>query len=378
MTNLEGVALLSSDRGATWQQARIEPRATGIALATVPWPAGPDRGSVFLSGYRIGPDLLSGIFASSRCPAGPWWSTADGGRSWHAMAARVPLPPTSVIDNRIPKIVVADATGTLVTAADDAGGPLALLRSTDSGASWSRQAIAGLRDIGSIVADGRGWLALTGWPRRERAVILWSDNSGATWTESAISTGGRFPFGASKPLRLYRSPAGALVAFNGSTERGHSWFFSSVDQGRSWTYAQGFNRVGMVAGIGPGLDGGLVAVTDWGRVLRGDHRGTQWSMAEASIPVAGGRQISNVVFAPTGVIVAAHYRGVLHRSPDGGRSWHRVDSGLPDRQYALNAHCVGPDGLIVVAGSGGMLTRSIDNGTTWQPGRIAATTNEPR
>jgi photosystem II stability/assembly factor-like uncharacterized protein len=90
--------------------------------------------------------------------------------------------------------------------------------------------------------------------------------------------------------------------------------------------------------------------------------------------VRDGHEISHVVFAPTGVIVAAHYRGTLHRSTDDGRSWQRVDSGLPDRQHVLDTHCTGPDGLIVVAGSGGMLTRSLDGGATWQPGRVVTTT----
>jgi photosystem II stability/assembly factor-like uncharacterized protein len=377
--NLEGVALRSTDRGATWQPASIEPRATGIALATVSWPAGPERGSVFLSGYRIGASLVSAI-ASRRYAAGPWWSTTDGGRSWRAVSARMPLPPTTDIGLTIPEIFLADATGTLITAADDGGRPLALLRSTDSGASWSRQSIAGLTHFGSIVVDGRGWLALTGRSTREVGLIIRSEDSGATWTESAISMGSLSTIQVPKALKLYRSPAGALVAFNSDTlgkGRSHAWFFSSVDRGRSWSFVRGFGHVGRVVGIGPDPHGGLIAVTEGGRVLLGDGQGIQWSMAEGSIQVVGGQEISAVVFAPTGVIVAAHYRGALHRSTDGGRSWQQVDSGLPDRQFVLDAYCVGPDGLIVVAGSGGMLTRSVDGGATWQPGRVAATTHEP-
>lgn len=379
-TRLEGVALLSGDRGATWQPASIEPRAIGIALATVPLPAGPEMGSVFLSGYRVGATLVSGI-ASSRYEAGPWWATADGGRSWHAVAPRMPLPPATDIGLTIPTIVVADERGTLVTAADDGGGPLALLRSIDGGATWSRQSIAGLTHFGSIVSDGRGWLALSGRSTRAAGIILWSDDSGATWTESEISMGRLSPIRAPEALKLYRGPGGALVAFNSDAlgkGRSLAWLFSSADRGRSWRFVQGFNHVGRVVGIGSAPDGRLIAVTEWGRVLRGDQFGTRWSAAESSIDVQDGQEITDVVFAPSGVMIAVHYRGVLHRSTDGGRSWQPVDSRLPDRQYVLNAHCIGQEGLIVIAGSGGMLTRSLDDGATWQPGRVATTRNQPR
>lgn len=380
MTRLEGVALLSVDHGATWQPASIEPRAIGISLATVPWPAGMERESLFLSGYRIGASIASAV-VSSRYAAGPWWSTADGGRSWYAVAPRMPLPPTTDIGLTIPTIVVADAKGTLVTAADDGRGPLALLRSIDGGATWSRQSIAGLTHFGSIVTDGRGWLALTGRSTRGAGFILWSDDSGATWTESEISTGSQSPIRVPEALKLYRGPGGALVAFNSDAlgkGRSHAWLFSSTDEGRSWRFVQGFERAGRVIGIGSAPDGRLIAVTEWGRVLRGDQLGTRWLPAESSIDVKDGQEITGVIFAPRGVMIAVHYRGVLHRSTDGGRSWKPVDSRLPDRQYALNANCVGQDGLIVIAGSGGMLARSLDAGATWQPGRIAATTNQPR
>jgi photosystem II stability/assembly factor-like uncharacterized protein len=372
LTSLEGVVLYSSDRGSTWLQAAIEPRAVGISLSTVEWPAGPGKGSTFVSGYRVGENLLSGISRSSY-PPGPWWSSADGGRSWRSTTVRMPLPPTSDIGLGLPQPVVGDAAGAVVVAAGDGGGSLAVLRSTDGGKTWQRQSLSRLGHYGSIVSDGLGSLALSGRSRHDAGVVYWSADSGATWSESEISTGGRFPFKAPAALRLYRSPTGALIAFNNDSlgkGRSPAWIFASADDGRSWSFAQAFGRVGRIVGIGIDGEGRIVAVTEWGHVLLGDKKGTTWALAEAVIPVKPSTAVSQVIFGPDGVALAAQYRGGIFRSTDGGRTWRRVDSGLPDRQFDLNRHCIDGMGLVVVAGGGGMLTRSTDWGATWQPGRI--------
>ena len=368
---LEGVALHSSDRGSTWTQGTIEPRALGVALSALEWPAGPEMGMPLLTGFRVGANLLSGI--RSAYPPGPWWSSADGGRSWHASPARMPLPPTSDIGLGIPALFVVDAAGTVIAAADDRGGPLAVLRSTDGGATWQRQSLEKLTHYGSIISDGVGRVALSGRSRGEAGVIYWSADSGATWSESKISTGGEFPFKAPAALRLYRSPAGSLIAFNGDSlgkGRSPTWLFSSTDDGRSWSFVRGFDGVGRIVGIGAARNGRIVAVTEWGKVLVGDEGAATWTLAEGAIPVKQSTSVSQAIFGPGGVVLAVQYRGGIFRSIDGGQTWGRVDSGLPDRQFDLNRHCVDGKGLVIVAGSGGMLTRSDDWGATWRPGRI--------
>ena len=91
------------------------------------------------------------------------------------------------------------------------------------------------------------------------------------------------------------------------------------------------------------------------------------SLAEDEIIYA---DFSEIRFDDLARSMGAHGERVSH--PDQlGPALHRcVDSGLPDRQFDLNRHCIDGMGLIVVAGSGGMLTRSTDWGATWQPGRI--------
>jgi photosystem II stability/assembly factor-like uncharacterized protein len=371
LTDLEGVVLYSSDRGTTWLQAAIEPRAVGVSLSTVVWPAGPEKGSTFLSGFRVGENLLSGMRSSY--PPGPWWSSADGGRSWRSTTVRMPLPPTSDIGLGIPEPVVADAAGTVVAAAADRGGPLAMLRSTDGGRTWHRQSFSRLGHYGSIVSDGLGRVALSGRSRHDAGVIYWSADAGATWSESNISTDGKFPFRAPAALRLYRSPAGTLIAFNNDRlgkGRSPALIFSSANNGRSWSFVQGFAKVGRIVGLGIDREGRIVAVTEWGRVLLGDEKGTTWVLSEGAIPVELSTAVSQVIFGPDGVALAVQYRGGIFRSTDGGQTWGRVDSGLPDRQFDLNRHCIDGMGLVVVAGGGGMLARSTDWGATWQPGRI--------
>ena len=372
LSSLEGVTFYSSDRGASWRQALLRPPAYGVPLSVVALHRGQEIGQLYLSGYRQGPHALSGILRWSTEP-GPWWSTSDGGRSWHEDVPKLPLPPTSVIFDRMPEIVAADRAGTLVAAVDDSSGALALLRSTDGGASWTRQSFPALGHYGAIASDGNGRVILTGRSRQDRGVIYWSVDAGATWSEGAMASKDAFPFKLPAALRLYRSPAGALLAFNNDPlgkGRSPAWIFVSTDGGRSWRFVGRFERVGQIVGIAGDGAGRIVAITAWGGVLLSDNGGIDWR--QGAIPGVTKTELgaSNVIFSPDGVVVATLDRGTIIRSSDRGETWRVVDSQLPDRQFVLGTSCQDGKGWIVVAGSGGMLSRSIDWGLTWQRGYV--------
>lgn len=371
LSNLQGVALHSSDAGASWRQAQLQPPAHGVPLSIVAMGRDQEIGKVYLSGYRQGQHALSGTLRQHTDP-GPWWSTSDGGRSWHEAAPRLPIPPTSVIFDRMPEIVAADAAGTLVTAVNDRGG-IALLRSTDGGSNWTSQPFSGLRHYGSIVSDGRGHLVFTGRSKRDHGVIYWSGDAGATWSESEFASWGAFPFALPSALRLYRSPVGSMIAFNNDAigkGRSPTWFFVSTDAGQSWKFVRGFERLGQVVGIAGDATGRIVAVTAWGSVLLSDNGGRDWR--QGAIPDVTQTELgaSNVIIAPEGRVVATLDRATIIRSEDRGQTWQVVDSQLPDRQFVLGTSCQDGKGLIVVGGSGGMLSRSLDWGLSWQRGQL--------
>lgn len=374
LSNLEGVAFYSRDGGASWRQASLQPPAYGVPLSIVALRSGQEIDQIHLSGYRHGQHALSGILRQSTDP-GPWWSTSDGGRSWHEQAPKLPLPATSVIFDRMPEIVAADQAGTLVTAVDDRG-RIVVLRSTDGGENWIRQSFPGLAHYGSIVSDGKGRLILTGRSNGDRGVIYRSVDAGATWSEGEFASRNAFPFALPRALRLYQSPVGSLIAFNNDAigkGKSPAWLFVSTDGGQSWRFVRSFERLGQVVGIAGDGTGRIVAVTAWGSVLISDNGGLNWRQGASPNIAKTELSVSNVIVAQDGRVVATLDRATIIRSDDQGETWRVVDSQLPDRQFVLGTYCQDGKGSIVVAGSGGMLSRSIDWGLTWQRGYVVGT-----
>lgn len=377
VTDLEGVALYSLDRGATWHRAPVEPAAEGIPLSllVLPTDGGPDR--IGLSGYRFGRNVLSAALKFTYEP-GPWWATSDAGRSWHRRDPQLPLPPTTVMDAQMPVVERVDTKGTLLTTVDDRGSALAVLRSTDGGRTWDRQSLPALNHYGSLVSDGSGLVVLTGRSTRDLGLIYRSADSGSTWVESRFvpRPGDARTWPPPKALRLYRSAAGSLIAYNNDhLGKGSSpaLLYRSIDEGRTWTYAYGFGRVGRILAIAGDRQGHIVAITELGKVLRSDDGGATWRQGVNPVVARTELGASNVVFSDDGVVLATLDRTTFMRSTDAGVTWRAVDSRLPDRQVVLDAFCTDGKGLIVIAGSGGMLTRSTDGGATWQRGQEAGT-----
>lgn len=173
-------------------------------------------------------------------------------------------------------------------------------------------------------------------------------------------------------LRLYRTPSGALIAYNNDElhrSRYRTVISQSVDGGRTWGPARTFPGLGRIVGTAGDAKGRVVAITSRGVVLHSKDDGGLWRVVHSAKP--GTRvESSNVILSNDGAALATLDRGYFFRSADGGETWQAVDSRLPDRQYVLDAHCTDGEGLIVVGGSGGMVTRSTDWGATWQRGRL--------
>jgi photosystem II stability/assembly factor-like uncharacterized protein len=170
--------------------------------------------------------------------------------------------------------------------------------------------------------------------------------------------------------------------------------YKSEDGGRSWTNvglknSEHIGRIVIdpkdsdtvwVAAQGPlwapGGDRGLFKTTDGGRT---------WTQP---LKISENTGVTDVVVDPRNpdVVVAAAYQRrrsfftlidggpecAIHRSTDGGKTWKKVNSGLPDEELGrigLAISPVNPDVLYAVveaANSKGGIFRSTDNGVTWE------------
>jgi photosystem II stability/assembly factor-like uncharacterized protein len=270
--------------------------------------------------------------------------------------------------------------------------------------SFTADTFAGLRarSIGPAVTSGRV-MTIAVDPANTSVIYIgaasggvWKTvNGGASW-QPVFDTQGSFSIGW-----VTIDPRHSNVVWVGTGERNSQrsvaygdGIYKSENGGRSWTNlglksSEHIGRVVVdpkdsntvyVAAQGPlwapGGDRGLYKTTDGG---------TTWT---AVLKISENTGVTDVVIDPRNpqVIVAASYQrrrhfftminggpeSAIHRSTDGGKTWTRVNTGLPDVELGrigLAISPVDPDVLYanVEAASGkGGIFRSDDNGVTWQ------------
>ena len=219
-----GHILVSADRGASWEQARVPTRALLTALhmhdERIGWAVGHD--AVILR-------------------------TEDGGATW-AMVHRAPEEERPLLD-----VWFRDARSGFAVGAYGY-----FLATGDGGATWTSRAIS--EDdfhLNAVVPAGDGRLFLAA----EAGIVYRSDDGGASWRELPSPYAGSW-FGG---LAL---GADRVLLFG---LRGH--LFLSEDAGSSWTRIEtgtnatltGAARLPSGAVLVTGLEGALLTVRDGGR-----------------------------------------------------------------------------------------------------------------
>src|SRR5919197_3644693 len=220
-------------------------------------------------------------------------------------------------------------------------------------------------------------------------------NGGASW-QPVFDTQGSFSIGW-----ITVDPQHPNIVWVGTGERNSQrsvaygdGVYKSEDGGRSWTNVglKGSEHIGRIV-ISP-KDSDVVYVAAQGPLWapggdRGLYKtidgGATWTQV---LKISENTGVTDVVLDPRNpdVIVAAAYQrrrhvftminggpeSALHRSTDGGKTWKKITTGLPDEQLGrigLAISPVDPDVLyanVEAANSKGGIFRSTDNGVTWE------------
>ena len=224
---------------------------------------------------------------------------------------------------------------------------------------------------------------------------IWkTDNAGITWTP-VFDNYGAYAMGC-----LAMDPGNPNVVWAGTGENNHQralgygdGVYKTVDGGKSWKNMglKNSRQIGMIlinpkdpdtvyvaaegSAWGPGGDRGLYKTADgglnWKKVLHiSENTGINCMVMDPRDPdviIASSEQRRRHVFTKIG----GGPETAIHKTTDGGATWHKVTSGLPAVDMGgigLAISPVNPDvvyAIIEAAGDEGGFFRSVDRGESW-------------
>jgi photosystem II stability/assembly factor-like uncharacterized protein len=325
----------SSDRGRSWQSTAGTPEEIVFALAFQ------------RDGRAYAGSGASGIFRS-----------ADGGATWQAALEG---PPRGVV------LGIAAGPGAVYAGTSSGAEVEGVFRSLDGGATWepsqSDLTAVTVQAVEVDPSDSRTIYATTG-----PSGLAKSTDGGASWAllelPPDIENIGQIVVDPSLPSTVY-----VTVGFNGPLLR-------SDDRGETWRKVgqappQGFASANDLA-VG-GAPGSLWAASATG-LFHSTDRGVTWR------PIDLGREYlvfsavevsprkPDVIFAAGMAVVDGRppqFMARLFGSTDGGRTWQRRDTGLPN--HDIKALALDPENPAVLwVATQWAVYRSTDAGASWQ------------
>lgn len=365
----------SSDQGLSWSSTAVTapPRGKTLAIPQVVFdPARRNWAYAFQTSQTDG---------SSPTPSpGPVYRSQDGGRSWIQLSAATgvidlapaadgrlyaassflgvsrsndagetwtpPLSEPSAPADAISKVVVSPGRSVSIFAA----GGLGIWKSDDRGARWdfSSQGFVS-QDVTSLVTAGStpsNVLALAGDSSdfdNFGLGIYSSNDRGRDW---ALLNAGRDT--NDDPVRLLAlDPGNPLIAYGAAPAGGCDTLTKSTDGGRTWRRLPSFP---LASGCDPNSSGGISAFAlqpsnpqtllvsagvnayvcgayfcpGWTAILRSDDGGASWTAFDSAF------FWNSFAFAPSQSHLVYGLSGdQVYASPDGGRRWSALASGLP-------------------------------------------------
>lgn len=240
-----------------------------------------------------------------------------------------------------------------------------ILYSDDHGASWRQARVPVSADLTAVHFP----TPQMGWAVGHDGVVLHSADSGATW---ALQLDGRRAAQAlaARQLAAHGPDEPFLDVWFEDARRGYAvgafgLLFCTTDSGKSWEPALQLadNPRGLHLNAIRPAGGALYIAGEQGLLLRMPAGGERF--AAVATPYQG--SFFGVLGTPQSVL-AFGLRGNAFRSADGGRSWQKIDTGVP---AGLTAGAVMPDGHLVLVSQGGHVLSSADGGATFA--RVDAT-----
>lgn len=327
----------------------------GMALAGVnAWTCNgpPDSPDVTVIG--IAPSNPSVVYASSRSRG--LLKSEDGGRSW---------VPTALESNVV--AIAVDPTNPSVVYVNR-GGPDALSKSTDGGATWT-----------DLHASG-GWLVID--PTNPSTIyssggawMIKSTNAGASWIAIGDGLTGEgitdtVVIDPASPSTLYVATYNHIPPGSRPAASSDGGIFKSTDGGIHWVLLYGQQVYNLA--IDPGTPSTLYALV-YPRILKSVNAGATWTYLPTSLPPVIKLWIvpqdPSTLFVTTYDSSKEPYESRMFKSSDGGASFTPVPIRLLEGNNIFDQVLVNPRSPASVYGllRPGLVIRSTNGGNRWFP-----------
>jgi photosystem II stability/assembly factor-like uncharacterized protein len=316
LSTLEHGAYRSDDAGVSWRRIHIGLTVMDVAVD----PTDPD--TVYLGDA-----------------GGVNYKSTDGGTTWTEMT--IPTHRFPIWD-----LEIAPSDPDVLYATD---GQL-LMRSEDAGATWhgTNGYTTNVHDISVHPTD-----PLTVYVATTFDMVQKSTDGGRTWT-----TGTGLPDLYAYTVEIDRSQPTTVYA---GTARG-GYAYRSVDAGATWQPHRVADATGAVGHIASGPAGVVYAGLAYHGVFRSADQGVSWTLRSTGLVGSDVRALVSVPSSPSTVYAGTYGDGV-HRTTDGGRTWHR--RGLVGRIVNdLSVHPSSPRTVYAATDRG--VYRTTDAGLSWR------------
>ncbi|MEZ4391722.1 MAG: hypothetical protein R3A48_11545 [Polyangiales bacterium] len=396
-----GVALRSRDHGRTWRRVSLGTRADLHAAqihAGVTLVAG--AGGALLRGadsahlaavQGVTTDNLNavwtdGALAIAAGQGGALLRSDDGGARWRRVESGTQRTLTAVWGSGRDDLYAVGAGGVILVSADGGAGWTVLPRSTSDDLRAVRG--RGRRDVYVVGSSGVVLHTRDGVQFIQEAsnapgdllgLALRGDDVFAVGVRGSITTRdatGRWrllPGGHRGTLHaVWRGRDGTACA------AGQGGVILCQDPTLGWVPAPSGVRANL-AGIAGDDAGVLVAVGDYGTVIRSVNNGRAWTLLPtgeqgtlapddtsptwAQLPTRQNRALSAVWLSPEGRGLIVGRDGITLRTSDHGATWQRVRHAFNDGLFGVWGLS---DGRAWACGVGGTVLHSSDHGATWQ------------
>lgn len=292
--------------------------------------------------------------------------STDSGETWTRQGSSEASRSDFIADVNLADVFAVDSHTAWVVGSPD-GNFATIYHTTDGGSTWQRKGsttdVPNV-DLAKVIAHGDKKVWAVGWrelPKRT-SVILHSNDGGTTWTNQIPAEY------ENTALQGVYTPDGTNVWVTGANKNGYALILKSINAGQNWTRQSGGDVANAdhllgISAVDENTAWTVGGIKDGYIALHTTDGGTTW-VHQTDVD---GLYDANEVYAVNASVVWAACDHSVYWSTNGGENWDdSTNHGQSLGPYTLGISAVSSqEAWAARGGLGGSIYHTTDGGSTW-------------